>query len=72
MMGKHYQKRPSEILNIDDGYLAYCIDEVAYYLELEAMDEKGNINWNKIKWKDELKKSKNNNDLINFIRVPKR
>ena len=65
IMAKHYKKRPSEILNIKNDYLAYIFDEVALYLESEATDEKGNINWNKIKWKDNKKES--NKDFVEFI-----
>ncbi len=65
MMAKRYQKRPSEILNIDNDYLAYCFDEVALYLELEALDDKGNYNWNKFRWKD--KETGTNKDLIQFV-----
>lgn len=64
-MAKHYKKRPSEILNIDNDYLAYIFDEVSLYLESEATDDKGKTNWNKIKWEDNKKKS--NKDLMNFI-----
>ncbi|WP_313758565.1 hypothetical protein [Tissierella sp.] len=64
-MAKRYQKRPSEILNIDNDYLAYCFDEVALYLELEALDDKGNYNWNKFRWKD--KETGTNKDLIQFV-----
>lgn len=64
-MAKHYRKRPSEILNIDNDYLAYIFDEVALYLESEATDEKGKVNWNKIRWKENKKKS--NKDFIEFI-----
>lgn len=64
-MAKHYKKRPSEILNINNDYLAYIFDEVALYLESEATDEKGNTSWNKIKWKDNKKKT--NKDFMEFI-----
>lgn len=66
ILANKYQKRPSEILNIDNDYLAYIFDEVALYLESEATDDKGNINWNRIRWKDEKKKS--NKELIEFIK----
>lgn len=65
IMSKHYRKRPSEILNIDNDYLAYIFDETALFLESEATDEKGNTNWNKLKWKDN--KKENNRDFIEFI-----
>ena len=64
-MAKHYRKRPSEILNIDNDYLAYIFDEVSLYLESEATDDKGRANWNKIKWEGNKKKS--NKDFMNFI-----
>ena len=64
-MAKQYQKRPSEILNIDNDYLAYMFDEMALYLEAEATDSKGKTNWNRIKWTD--KKSQGNKELIEFI-----
>ncbi len=65
IMSKRYKKRPSEILNIDNDYLAYIFDEMALYLESEATDEKGNINWKKIRWTDNKKRS--NRDFIEFI-----
>lgn len=52
-------------MSIDDNYLAYCFDEVCYHYQCEATDNKGRINWNKIKWTDEKKRS--NKDLIEFI-----
>lgn len=66
IMANKYRKRPSEILGIDNDYLAYCFDEVALFLEAEATDKEGNINWNRIRWKDEKKKEPNK-DLIKFI-----
>ena len=66
IMAKRYNKRPSEMLSIDNDYLAYCFDEAALYLEAEATDDKGEINWNRIRWKGEKKKS--NKDLIEFIK----
>lgn len=69
IMANKYRKRPSEILNIDNDYLAYCFDEAALFLEVQATDDKGQINWNRIRWKDEKKKS--NRDLIEFIQKHK-
>lgn len=54
------------MLNIDNDYLAYCFDEVALFLEAYATDDRGEINWNRIRWKGEKKKS--NKDLIEFIK----
>lgn len=65
IMAKHYRKRPSEILNIDNDYLAYMFDKVALYLESEATDDKGATNWNKVKWEDN--KNETNKDFMEFI-----
>jgi len=64
-MAKRYQKRPSEILNIDNDYLAYIFDKAALFLESEAMDKEGKVNWNKIKWIDDKKKT--NKDFVEFL-----
>lgn len=31
-MSKYYNKRPSEIVGIDDTYTAYCLDEACLYI----------------------------------------
>ncbi len=67
ILANRYHKRPSEVLGIDNDYLAYIFDETALYLESEATDDKGQINWNRIRWKGE-KKKKSNKDLIEFIK----
>ncbi len=68
-MARAYQKRPSEILCIDDEYVAYCIDEVAMLYVAKATDDKGQLKWNRIRWKDKHEGKKNNNrDLIEFIK----
>lgn len=54
------------MLSIDNDYLAYCFDEAALFLEAHATDDRGEINWNRIRWKGEKKKS--NKDLIEFIK----
>ena len=69
-MAKHYQCKPSDLLKIEDDYAAYCVDEVAYFLEAEATDDKGRIRWDKIKWKD--RKIKDNDEQIKFIQGLKR
>jgi len=38
---------------------------VALFLEVEATDKEGNINWNRIRWKG--KKREGNKELIEFI-----
>lgn len=67
MMAREYQKRPSEILFIDDEYAAYCFDEVAYCLLAEATEKDGRLNWNKFRWVSTEKKT--NKDLIEFIKA---
>lgn len=52
-------------MGINNDYAAYCFDEVALFLRYQATDDKGNTNWNRIKWKDE--KAKTNKDLMSFI-----
>ncbi len=66
ILANKYHKRPSEIMNIDNDYLAYIFDEAALFLEAQATDDKGQVNWNRIRWKGEKKKS--NKDLIEFIK----
>lgn len=50
-MTRIYQKRPSELLNVSDGYVAYCVDEAIaeFIMHLEkgekprfAIDKKKN------------------------------
>lgn len=64
-----YQKTPSEILRINDDFIAFCFDEVAFYIMNEAIDKDGNFNWNKFKWKDV--KRKTNKDFIEFVKKQK-
>jgi hypothetical protein len=68
-MAKHYRKKPSEIVNINDPYLAYCFDECAFAIESEAITDKGDYNWKKIRFKDdeEAKQKTTNQSLIDFI-----
>ena len=65
-MSRAYQKRPSEILGIDDEYTAYCFDEVALYLLAKATDREGKLNWDRLKWRDGHKR--NNRDFMEFIK----
>lgn len=65
-MAKEYNKRPSEVIFIDDPYTAYCFDEACSFI-LEQWDYENN-KW-KVKpiWKEE-KEKKNNKAFINSIR----
>ena len=64
-MAKTYQKLPSEILRISDEYTAYCFDEVAHMLTLYALDDDGELKWDRIKWRDAQPKT--NQDLIDHM-----
>lgn len=66
-MAKHYKKLPSEILRIQNEYDAYCFDEVAFFYEIEAMEEDGSLNWDKLHFIDNKKKT--NEDFVNFIKA---
>lgn len=67
MMARAYQKRPSEILCIDDEYAAYCIDDVAMLYVAKATDDKGNLKWGRLRWGEKQEK-KGNRDFIEFIK----
>lgn len=41
-MSKRYQKRPSEVLGIDEGYAAWCLDEACLYI-LCRIDQDGQL-----------------------------
>jgi hypothetical protein len=52
-MARHYQCKPSQILNIDDDYESYCVDEVAFFYVVNAKrDKNGNIKWDSLRWLD--------------------
>ncbi|MDI6617900.1 MAG: hypothetical protein QME45_04370 [Clostridiales bacterium] len=53
-------------MDIDDPYIAFCFDEVAFLLLNYATDDKGQINWNRIRWKGE--KQNSNQEFIDFIK----
>ena len=69
MMARSYQKKPSEILVINDDYLSFCFDEAAYFMETKALDDKGKYRWNRFKWANDENKKKSNNDLISFMKT---
>lgn len=48
-MAEKYNKRPSEILNIEYDLLAFMVDEFSTYLEMELIDKKGIVRWDKLK-----------------------
>ena len=61
---KIYSKRPSDILEIEDSYLAFCFDEACLYIQsmLSQKDKEDNF-VNKPKWiDDDVKTEKQNNN----------
>lgn len=57
-----YNKKPSEMLNIQDEYIAYCFDEACIYIFNKIQD--GDIP----SWIDEKNTvPENNNNLIKFM-----
>lgn len=64
IMAQKFHKRPSEILKIEDDYLAYCFDEVSLYIEGLAINNKGQLDWELINWTDQRN---DNRKLIEFI-----
>jgi len=71
MMAKRYNKRPSELLGIENDYLAYIFDETAFFLENKATDKEGNIRWTSIRWSDTKGKGSGNEALIRFAQTGK-
>jgi hypothetical protein len=65
MMSRRYNQKPSQVVNIEEGYAAYCFDEAAFYMEMHALDRNGEYRWNRFKWKGHSNKA--NKDLIEFI-----
>lgn len=65
IMAREFNKRPSEIMGINNDYVAYCFDEVALFYMSKAIGDDGRINWKKINWKGD---KKNNKDLVEFIK----
>ena len=39
-MAREYHKRPSEILSIDDEYVAYCFDQAIFEFNLKVRNKK--------------------------------
>lgn len=66
-MARHYNQRPSEILGLDDGYIAYCFDEVCYYYLSEVIDDDGKYNWSMIKWSEDKAVANTNKEFIEHV-----
>lgn len=63
---------PSDILKIEDEYLAFCFNEACLYIEnmLLEKDKKGSF-VNQPRWVDEekkMKKTTNNKELIEWMK----
>lgn len=67
VLANHHNVRPSEILNIENDWLAYCFDEVCLYYKSECYDEeKYKYNWDKLTFKGDKPKNPNA-ELMEFI-----
>lgn len=69
-MAKRYQKRPSEILNVEYDLLAFMLDEFSIFLELELTNSNGEVDWSKLNdnSKNTIKGNiDTNKDLMNHI-----
>lgn len=62
MMAKHYKMRPSQIINLNSEYEAFCFDEACSYIlnELNKEDHR--------EPSFDEEKPKNNDDLIEFLK----
>jgi hypothetical protein len=69
IMARYYQKRPSEIMGLDDEYLAFCFDEVALYILSEITEKDGKLNWNKLNRGNSEKSS--NQSFLEFVKKQK-
>lgn len=64
-MAKEYKVRPSEIIYLDDPYVAFCFDEACYFI-LDQWDHEKNDWKTRPRWKDGPKQN-NNSEFINSI-----
>lgn len=70
-MAKMYQTRPSKLLNIENDWLAYMIDEFSIVLENMVTDDKGRVRWDKVNNDKKVKDNKANNRMIEHIKSTK-
>ncbi|AKA70131.1 hypothetical protein [Clostridium scatologenes] len=62
-IAKQFNKRPSEIIGLDNLYEAFCFDEACLYIINEISKE----NSKTPKWNNENTNRTNNKDLINEL-----
>lgn len=65
MMAKQYKQKPSNIVNIDNDYEAFCFDEACAYILAEMQKENAkepNFDINVVE------KPRNNADLIAYFK----
>lgn len=56
-LANKYKCRPSDILGEDDSYLAFCIDDVCMFIEMQRYIEDGKYKWtNEPDWNFEKKR----------------
>ena len=68
-MAHLYKTRPSKLLNIEYDLLAYMIDEFSIFLVQEVTNKNGDIEWNKIKTKQDVI---SNNDFMQHLKEQRR
>lgn len=59
-IARHYKLRPSQIINIDNDYEAFCFDEACAFIINEINSEK------EPRFENE-EKTNNNDDIIKFF-----
>lgn len=64
-MSQLYNKRPSELLNIESEYVAYCLDEACAYILTEMRAGK------EPEWFDKKKENKVENGLQYLLSLQK-
>ncbi|MCD3254339.1 hypothetical protein [Clostridium botulinum] len=63
-MSQQYKKMPSEIIQIEDEYTAYCFDEACSYMLTQLQKEEPP----QFYFDDEVQ-TKNNTDLLSFVQT---
>jgi hypothetical protein len=62
MMAKHYKLRPSQIINLNNDYEAFCFDEACSYILNELNKEDAR------EPKFDVETPSNNDDLIDYFK----
>ena len=52
ILAKQYQKRPREIIGVDDPYMAYCFDEACLYIQQKQESGQNAKYWHEATFED--------------------